>query len=47
MPMSSFPGVSFSKIKKLTIGVGTKGGSTAGGSGMVFIDDIGYGRSAQ
>jgi hypothetical protein len=47
MPMSSFNGVSFSKIKKLTIGVGTKGGSTAGGSGMVFIDDIGYGKSAQ
>jgi hypothetical protein len=39
--------VSFSKIKKLTIGLGTKGGSTAGGSGIVFIDDIGYGRAAQ
>jgi hypothetical protein len=47
IPMSSLNGVSFSKIKKLTIGVGTKGGSTAGGTGMVFIDDIGYGRSAQ
>jgi hypothetical protein len=47
IPMSSLSGVSFSKIKKLTIGVGTKGGSTAGGTGMVFIDDIGYGRSAQ
>jgi hypothetical protein len=47
IPMSSFNGVSFSKVKRLTIGVGTKGGSTAGGSGVVFIDDIGYGRSAQ
>jgi hypothetical protein len=47
IPMSSFNGVSFSKVKRLTIGVGTKGGSTAGGAGMVFIDDIGYGRSGQ
>jgi hypothetical protein len=46
IPISSLNGVSFSKIKKLTIGVGTKGGSTAGGTGIVFIDDIGYGRSA-
>jgi hypothetical protein len=46
MPMSGFGGVSFSKVKKLTIGVGAKN-ATTGGSGMVFIDDIGYGRSAQ
>ncbi|MEN6333709.1 MAG: LamG-like jellyroll fold domain-containing protein [Phycisphaerales bacterium] len=46
IPMSSFNGVSFSKVKKLTIGVGAKG-ATTGGSGTVFIDDIGFGRSAQ
>ncbi|MEN6334810.1 MAG: LamG-like jellyroll fold domain-containing protein [Phycisphaerales bacterium] len=46
VPMNSFSGVSFSKIKKITIGVGAKG-ATTGGAGMVFIDDIGYGRSAQ
>jgi hypothetical protein len=46
IPMSNFNGVSFSKVKKITIGVGAKG-ATTGGSGMVFIDDIGYGRSAQ
>jgi hypothetical protein len=45
IPMSSFVGVNFSRVKKLTIGVGAKG-ATSGGSGMVFIDDIGYGRSA-
>jgi hypothetical protein len=43
--MSSFSGVNFSRIKKLTIGVGAKG-ATSGGSGVVFIDDIGFGRSA-
>jgi len=46
IPMSSLNGVNFSRIKKLTIGVGAKG-ATTGGLGMVFIDDIGYGRSAQ
>jgi hypothetical protein len=45
IPMSSFSGVNFSRIKKLTIGVGAKGASS-GGSGLVFIDDIGFGRSA-
>jgi hypothetical protein len=45
IPMSSFSGVNFSRIKKLTIGVGAKG-ATSGGSGVVFIDDIGFGRSA-
>ncbi|HPM82911.1 MAG TPA: discoidin domain-containing protein [Candidatus Anammoximicrobium sp.] len=47
VPMSSLNGVNFSKITKLTIGVGNKAAPTAGGAGMVFIDDIGYGRSAQ
>ncbi|MEN6334449.1 MAG: hypothetical protein ABFE01_09325, partial [Phycisphaerales bacterium] len=44
IPMNSLNGVSFSKIKKITIGVGAKG-ATTGGAGMVFIDDIGFGRS--
>ncbi len=46
-PMSDFAGVNFAKVQKLTIGVGTQDAATAGGKGMVFIDDIGYGRSAQ
>ncbi|MEN6336319.1 MAG: LamG-like jellyroll fold domain-containing protein [Phycisphaerales bacterium] len=45
IPMNSLSGVSLSKVKKLTIGVGAKN-ATTGGSGMVFIDDIGFGRSA-
>jgi hypothetical protein len=46
IPMNSLSGVSLSKVKKLTIGVGAKD-ATSGGSGLVFIDDIGFGRSAQ
>jgi len=47
IPMIDLAPVSFSKVKKLTIGVGTRGSSIAGGKGMVFIDDIGFGHSAQ
>jgi len=42
--MSDFAGVNFAKVQKVIIGAGTKG--TAGGKGIVFIDDLGYGRSA-
>jgi len=45
IPMSSFNGVNFTRVKKLTIGIGAKG-AASGGSGLVFIDDIGFGRSA-
>ncbi|HSW00837.1 MAG TPA: LamG-like jellyroll fold domain-containing protein [Sedimentisphaerales bacterium] len=44
IPMSSFSGVNFTRVKKLTIGIGAKG-AASGGSGIVFIDDIGFGRS--
>ncbi|NLH43377.1 MAG: hypothetical protein GX448_16175 [Planctomycetes bacterium] len=46
IPMSSLNGVNFSRVKKLTIGVGAKN-ATTGGSGMVFIDDIGFGQSSK
>ncbi|MEN6336318.1 MAG: hypothetical protein ABFE01_18850, partial [Phycisphaerales bacterium] len=47
VPMTDLAGVNFNKITKVTVGVGNKTAPTAGGAGMVFIDDIGYGRSAQ
>jgi hypothetical protein len=34
-------------VKSLVIGVGNKTAPVKGGSGIVYIDDIGYGRSAQ
>ncbi|MEN6577782.1 MAG: hypothetical protein ABFD90_15670, partial [Phycisphaerales bacterium] len=47
IPMSDFAGVNFGKVKKMVITIGDKTATTAGGTGIVFIDDIGYGRSAQ
>jgi hypothetical protein len=40
MPLSSFSGVSASKIKKIFIGVGSRTSPAADGTGMLFIDDI-------
>jgi hypothetical protein len=40
MPLSSFTGVSASKIKKIFIGVGDRNAPVADGAGMLFIDDI-------
>jgi hypothetical protein len=47
IPMSDFAGVNFAKVQNVIIGIGTKGATAPGGKGIVFIDDIGYGRSAQ
>ncbi|MEN6578972.1 MAG: LamG-like jellyroll fold domain-containing protein [Phycisphaerales bacterium] len=47
IPMSDFAGVNFAKVKKMVITIGDKAATTAGGTGIVFIDDIGFGRSAQ
>ncbi|MDI6450413.1 hypothetical protein, partial [Anaerobaca lacustris] len=46
IPYSSLSGVNLSRIQKLAIGVGSKTSPTAGGTGIVYIDDIGYGRPA-
>jgi hypothetical protein len=40
VPLSSFTGVSMTKVKKMFIGVGSRGNPVADGSGMLFIDDI-------
>ena len=42
IPLQTFAaqGVSLSQVSKMTIGVGTKGGSAPGGSGRLYIDDI-------
>ena len=45
VPLSdlSAGGVNLAAVKKITIGVGDKVSPKAGGAGMLFIDDIGYG----
>jgi len=40
MPLSSFTGVSMTKVKKIFIGVGDRTNPVADGTGMLFIDDI-------
>jgi hypothetical protein len=47
IPMANFGGVNFAKVAKIVITIGDKTATTAGTNGVVFIDDIGYGRSAQ
>jgi hypothetical protein len=49
IPLSEFTaaGVKMNAVKSLVIGVGNKTAPVKGGSGIVYIDDIGYGRSAQ
>jgi len=48
IPLSDFTsaGVKMTKVKKLTIGVGGRSNPQAGGAGMLYIDDIGFGRPA-
>ncbi len=40
-------GLKTTKIQKITIGVGNKTSPAAGGTGMLFIDDIGFGHPAK
>jgi len=47
IPGGDLAGVNLSKVKKMVLGVGNKAAPAADGAGIVFIDDIGYGRSAQ
>ncbi len=48
LPLSEFnsAGVKMSAIETITIGVGNRTNPAAGGAGLVFIDDITFGRSA-
>ena len=43
IPLSSFAGVNLSKVKKLYLGVGNRANPAQGGTGALYIDDIGVG----
>ena len=45
IPFSALDGVNLSSIKTLTIGIGDQD-NPAGGSGILYVDDIGFGRPA-
>jgi hypothetical protein len=49
IPLSEFTaaGVKMTAVKSLTIGVGNQAAPKAGGTGTVYIDDIGFGHPAQ
>ncbi len=46
IPYSDLAGVNLGRIEAMTIGVGNRTSPTAGGSGIVYVDDIGFGRPA-
>ncbi|MDI6449613.1 discoidin domain-containing protein [Anaerobaca lacustris] len=46
IPLSEFAGVNLSRVDTMTIGVGNRTSPAAGGTGIVYIDDIGFGRPA-
>ncbi len=46
IPYSEFTGVDMGRVEVMTIGVGSPTSPSAGGTGLVYIDDIGFGRPA-
>ncbi len=44
IPLTQFTGVSLGAVEKMFIGVGDRSKSTPGGTGRLYIDDIGFGR---
>jgi hypothetical protein len=46
IPYSDLAGINLNRVAAMYIGVGDRDNPTAGGTGLIFIDDIGYGRPA-
>jgi len=44
IPYSDLAGVNLSRVATIYIGVGDRDNPTAGGTGTIFVDDIGFGR---
>jgi hypothetical protein len=44
IPFSDLAGINLATVKKLTIGVGNKANPKAGGAGMLYVDDILFGK---
>ncbi len=44
IPLASFTGVNMASVKKMVIGVGDRSNPKVGGGGMLFIDDLQFGR---
>jgi len=46
IPFSALSGVNLSSVRTMYIGLGDRDNPTAGGTGLIYIDDIGFGRPA-
>ncbi len=46
IPFSDLTGVNMSRVEVMTIGVGSRANPAAGGTGIIYIDDISYGKPA-
>ncbi len=44
IPFSDLTGVNMSRVEVMTIGVGSRTNPTAGGTGIIYVDDISYGK---
>ncbi|HRS11833.1 MAG TPA: discoidin domain-containing protein [Sedimentisphaerales bacterium] len=43
IPLSAFRGVNLSRVETMAIGIGDRNNPVAGGTGLIYIDDIQYG----
>jgi len=46
IPLVEFAGVDLASVETVYIGFGSRENPTVGGSGLIFVDDIGYGKPA-
>ncbi|MHC4521533.1 MAG: hypothetical protein ACYTAS_23310, partial [Planctomycetota bacterium] len=46
IPYSELVGVNLGRVATLCVGVGNRDNPTVGGTGLIFIDDIGFGSPA-
>ena len=46
IPYTDLAGINLSRVAIMYIGLGDRDNPTAGGTGLIFIDDIGYGKPA-
>ena len=47
IPLSEFSGVNLASVATIYVGVGDRANPTAGGTGIIYVDDIGYGHPAE
>ena len=46
IPFSALSGINLSSVKTLTVGIGDQDGSATGATGLLYIDDVAFGRPA-